>query len=60
MPVGPNELEGIVTALERATAATGAGLRAVLAGGLLCEQKAFGLREKVGLANEWAVATDFE
>jgi hypothetical protein len=53
-------LEGIVTALERATAATGAGLRAVLAGGLLCEQKAFGLREKVGLANEWAVATDFE
>jgi hypothetical protein len=35
-------------------------LWAVLSAVLFGEEQAFGLREKIGFAGEWAVATDFE
>lgn len=60
MPVGPDKLNGRITALEGATATTGTGLGAVLSAVLFGEEEAFGLGEEVGLANEGAIATNLK
>jgi hypothetical protein len=53
-PVGPDELGGCVSGFKRAAATTGSRLRGVFAAVIFGHLQAFGLREEIRLASEWA------